>query len=45
MATGRVEDNGPVTTVVPDRAERHHAVRRATTRNLAIAVRDFDDVE
>jgi enoyl-CoA hydratase len=38
----RVEKNGPVTTVVLDRADRRNAVDRATAEALADAFRTFD---
>lgn len=41
-ASVRVEKNGPVTTVVLDRADRRNAVDRPTAEALAEAFRDFD---
>ena len=38
----RVEQNGPVTTVVLDRPDRRNAVDRATAHELAAAFRSFD---
>ncbi len=41
----RIEHDGPVTTVILDRAERKNAVDRATARKLADAFRAFEDDE
>ena len=42
MATIRIEDDGPVRTVILDRAERRNAVDRATAEAIADAFETFD---
>jgi enoyl-CoA hydratase len=42
LASVRVENNGPVTTVVIDRPERRNAVDRSTAEELSAAFRAFD---